>query len=456
MSETKIPKLDYIKIFLVQNIRAIIIVVMFTGLVAYASTVQFPDVPSAQNNSNAVQEELELIEDDISTLQEEQDLDMSKMLQIKSAKLEDKCVTDKQLAKAKVTDYHNEQYELVNGEDINELTNISEQECLMDMGTEEKEEEKKEDSPDITFNEEANAYTPDSLYYIFLKTDSTYVSQTPKEHFANNGYLATDIATNKQYYEAYAPSWDYIDSEGNYYDEAREYTTKIVHNYGTMGLTVELHWEEDGKNYNWAIGHMKEIWIADGDKIKTGQKFGSSGGCVGDLQENEVSSGCHTHIELRLEGEAIAYPTYTSTPHGNDLEALKKYKEKMRIADREYIGEWKVSTYYTPLKDQVKYFNGTYDSDFVVNCHGDCFSTASGYRLSEKDVKKVVACPPTFDFGTVLEIEGVGEVICRDRGGAIKGKRLDLWVGSGDSGFNRIGQGSGNNLKIYILDKNVE
>lgn len=39
-----------------------------------------------------------------------------------------------------------------------------------------------------------------------------------------------------------------------------------------------------------------------------------------------------------------------------------------------------------------------------------------------------IACPKKFKFGTRLFIEGVGERVCMDRGGHIKGHRLDLYI----------------------------
>lgn len=82
---------------------------------------------------------------------------------------------------------------------------------------------------------------------------------------------------------------------------------------------------------------------------------------------------------------------------------------------------------------------------------GDCLSTASGYKLEhERDQFRVAACPPNFKFGTVLQIEGIPHpVVCRDRGGAIKGKRIDLWVGVGDEAW--IGKYSTNNTSIQII-----
>lgn len=53
--------------------------------------------------------------------------------------------------------------------------------------------------------------------------------------------------------------------------------------------------------------------------------------------------------------------------------------------------------------------------------------TASGTRAVEG---VTVACPRTLPFGTRLAIEGVGVRVCEDRGSAIRGKHLDLFVGS--------------------------
>jgi 3D (Asp-Asp-Asp) domain-containing protein len=51
--------------------------------------------------------------------------------------------------------------------------------------------------------------------------------------------------------------------------------------------------------------------------------------------------------------------------------------------------------------------------------------TASGESVREGIT---VACPPSMAFGTRLEIEGVGERVCTDRGSAIKEGRLDTFI----------------------------
>lgn len=50
--------------------------------------------------------------------------------------------------------------------------------------------------------------------------------------------------------------------------------------------------------------------------------------------------------------------------------------------------------------------------------------TASGTKAAEG---RSAACPPSLSFGTIVEIEGLGERVCEDRGGAIKDGHLDVY-----------------------------
>lgn len=51
--------------------------------------------------------------------------------------------------------------------------------------------------------------------------------------------------------------------------------------------------------------------------------------------------------------------------------------------------------------------------------------TASGEPVREGIT---AACPPSLSFGTRIEIEGLGERVCLDRGGKITEGRLDLYI----------------------------
>jgi len=41
---------------------------------------------------------------------------------------------------------------------------------------------------------------------------------------------------------------------------------------------------------------------------------------------------------------------------------------------------------------------------------------------------ETIACPRNFAFGTKINIEGYGTYICQDRGGAIKGNKIDIYM----------------------------
>lgn len=64
-------------------------------------------------------------------------------------------------------------------------------------------------------------------------------------------------------------------------------------------------------------------------------------------------------------------------------------------------------------------------------CNGKwAWQTASGHRLSPGDSYHVCAAPKNIPFGTILHVSGQwsGDVRVVDRGGAINGNRLDIFV----------------------------
>ena len=58
-------------------------------------------------------------------------------------------------------------------------------------------------------------------------------------------------------------------------------------------------------------------------------------------------------------------------------------------------------------------------------CDNDLGITASGIKVQEK---RTIACPPEFPFGVKMNIEGYGTFVCEDRGGAIKGNHVDIYM----------------------------
>lgn len=107
--------------------------------------------------------------------------------------------------------------------------------------------------------------------------------------------------------------------------------------------------------------------------------------------------------------------------------------------DRIDIWDFQLSRYYTVVPDQRRYYmNNTFEDDFNMNCSWDCFVTASGHRLTEKDEFKIVACPRSFSIWSELYIDTIWNVRCEDRWWSIKWKRLDLWTWIWDKGLTNI------------------
>lgn len=51
--------------------------------------------------------------------------------------------------------------------------------------------------------------------------------------------------------------------------------------------------------------------------------------------------------------------------------------------------------------------------------------TSSGLKAK---TNRTIACPAEFPFGTKISIEGMGVYSCEDRGGAIKGNKIDIYM----------------------------
>jgi 3D (Asp-Asp-Asp) domain-containing protein len=143
----------------------------------------------------------------------------------------------------------------------------------------------------------------------------------------------------------------------------------------------------------------------------------------------------------------------TTCPGKNMIEALADVW-RGRTGGTPYL----VSRYYSPVPGQLRYFNGSYLKDVEINCGltkdggpSDCSHTADGHLLTPADAYKVAACPPEMPFGTKLQIDGVGTVVCHDHGGAIKKKRIDVWAGYGEDGLRLIYSRSGGTYDVKRL-----
>lgn len=161
---------------------------------------------------------------------------------------------------------------------------------------------------------------PQDLFYTCLKAYNCRVTQSDKEHFTRNGYLATDVGTNGQNVPVHLP--DYLNNEVLY-------TIHYVSYPKTTGDTVELTGEYQGVKFMWRIGHVHFDWngtkyneLYEGKQLKTGEVVAYSGG-EAELGYKEggnqgATTGRHVHIEyLVWDGTKYAPAPYRITENIN-------------------------------------------------------------------------------------------------------------------------------------------
>ena len=155
----------------------------------------------------------------------------------------------------------------------------------------------------------------------------------------------------------------------------------------------------------------------------TAWSIGLSGSTQDDLNNDHVPTPTITEIKptqtpwiITATPGVTQTPTPTPTPWYEGMyippsPGIAKYPDR----EHDLIIRGKISFYYPPY---------AYDHpDFEINCNRlpsgelDCEHLASGEKTRHY-IGEAVACPPKFEFGTVMKIWD-GYYTCRDRGGAI-------------------------------------
>ncbi|MDR7239042.1 3D (Asp-Asp-Asp) domain-containing protein [Neobacillus drentensis] len=68
---------------------------------------------------------------------------------------------------------------------------------------------------------------------------------------------------------------------------------------------------------------------------------------------------------------------------------------------------------------------------YTASCEGCSGITKTGINIKDNPEKKVIAVDPSvIPLGSKVYVEGFGEAIAADTGGAIKGKRIDIFIPS--------------------------
>ena len=142
---------------------------------------------------------------------------------------------------------------------------------------------------------------------------------------------------------------------------------------------------------------------------------------------------------------------------GYDIYLQEKITEK-RIKDLLATGRYyerviRVTGYYSPLPDQKEYATGSYRGDIILNGRGVMGSDTTPVYMG------MAAGPPHMEYGTNVIIEDLGKFdlpkiyTVHDRGGAINGNHLDIWVGKGEEAMKKAYEITGYYKVIVVGDK---
>ena len=147
--------------------------------------------------------------------------------------------------------------------------------------------------------------------------------------------------------------------------------------------------------------------------------------------------------ELSIAGNANAAQKATAAPVAAS-KAVAKETPKAAAAPK----ETPKATQETPSNDGEKEFTVSATA-YTANCDGCSGVTKTGINLNQNPDMKVIAVDPSvIKLGTKVHVEGYGDAIAGDIGGAIKGNKIDVFMSSKDAATNW----GRKDVKVTILD----
>ncbi len=138
--------------------------------------------------------------------------------------------------------------------------------------------------------------------------------------------------------------------------------------------------------------------------------------------------------------EAEARPTSENVVYGTAENSYWPQRE-----ERETITVT-ATAYYGPVRGQRNYTTGSYAGDIRLN--GD------GLTKTEKEaqVGHIASDWNVLPRGSEVYVPGYGRAVVEDIGGAIQGKRIDLFMGYGDQGLEKALAWGIREVEIEIID----
>lgn len=123
---------------------------------------------------------------------------------------------------------------------------------------------------------------------------------------------------------------------------------------------------------------------------------------------------------------------HSNTEFEGFLEETKK-KDPETEEREKFLAKFEKDKKSTNLPQKKFFVNASAYTASADECGKSDGITASGLKVREQET---IACPPLFPFGTKIKIETMGTYICEDRGGAIKGNHIDIYMETKKEAFS--------------------
>jgi 3D (Asp-Asp-Asp) domain-containing protein len=126
--------------------------------------------------------------------------------------------------------------------------------------------------------------------------------------------------------------------------------------------------------------------------------------------------------------EPIDTNTQTESSIKKDISIeAEKPKSEQELKNEKILAKWKEkqAPMWKNLPKEKFTVNASAYTAAADECGNNNGITSSGIKVEKK---RTLACPPSYPFGAKIKIEGVGTLVCEDRGGAIKGNHFDIYV----------------------------
>lgn len=108
-----------------------------------------------------------------------------------------------------------------------------------------------------------------------------------------------------------------------------------------------------------------------------------------------------------------------------NFEGYVPVKTPEEVKNEKIIARWSAKQKAANLPKGKFTINASAYTAAADECGKSDGITASGVKVK---AKRTLACPPIYPFGTKIKIEGYGTYVCEDRGGAIKGNHVDIYM----------------------------